>query len=1543
MLTSTIRSSVVPEATEMHNSAEVRAWIEGVVTQTWQDAKCGDGRCEAPFEFPEYGRFGCKADCNILTATAQITPIQIDIYYNFSHPKGSVSPIDLMQDAKWNLCPLEVDEVIGPKKIYHGSDCYYEEDQGFEDQVGHHMVEIDDVPDGQWTIVVKKDIFLKVAGAVRPRLNVTKEATNKRLLLASHYGQIRRKWEVTKYEELKAHVTKTNLTRAHEYLDLDQARENQTLTDNANTDETYDVVGNLTALEDRFTLNRTMVNVSLTTNSVCQNNFASASYLNVSSTAPLTLDDETWPYTQDELVENCECRDAANKFNAVTDSLTHCYCFLPSGVSQPSSSQLADAEKIACTETMRWILTGSETSSWNWGLQRAWTMNAGLQDDAKLAADAEFNQVLDWLSSISPVTFFEINQIKGTDETKLAEASLDTLKEDNALSERAADPNAARVAEATRDEYPYYEQLVDLIDARLAIVDTDEMRLPLYLSPPEFPFNFTYMNEGGLEIANAKYPGFDLHVDVDLELVEWNPAVLEREEYAFMSCNLETRAEQYVGTCVKPEDVTTPLLTNPGTGAIEPYLQQPRYQRLCDAICYCSEAQTDSYGRIRFKNGCDVLAGPGHHCTCEMCERMEQFDNVIYPSNYTGIAGRRLLEEQEPRAPRDWSAPHRAHWDARGPTRRGARPGLGRRRLLQSQTDLDDILAAVQDLSTRQSNLDTKVDSVRTAQAVANQEAQQHHADTSLETIIRAGFDDLKRGTDSLSSSLDEILAKQQQALAAAQESRQIQERPNALAEAGLRQIEKLARAVEKQTESIHAAYASNAFTGVEQYVAVQENAVVTRERKAKENMLMNQPCQMKVMYYSFELDNFNNTVPPIAYRERFVGLNNRVVAGMLVYVERKNLIECPSNRFEAIDRTCSGGRDISSFGIDPVFKLGTPLYNADYDNYETITRVYNCSAYENADAGIYATYNDNSSATTHGNHYPFCQELFNGRDIPYGFRHKSIPGFEAGFPYFFDINLSADDAKRWIDVMNYGLMIDDVKTDKVTAQLVVYNAELGYFGNVMVFFQFTDGGKIEVTHSVNTIKVELYETADDFVRFAMEILLVIGIVWSVYEEVLDMFHTRREKGTYMAYFASVWNYIDVASITIHVVTVVMWFTFGWNLAAQFSPEIHYDIYKNIEASSFNTNLRVPNQMVELGSIFLEMKQLVDYLQTYMTLSGINIILMLLRILKLMDFQPRLGVITHTLALASPDLMHFFVIFITIFMGYAFIGHVIFGYTSSHFADMTASVNSLFQNLLGDITYFMEDFKSANGLNFAVGMIYFYSFNIFVLMILFNFLLAIICDAFGEVKANASESVSVTTELAPMMRDAWRNTFRSMYPSHVPEERVRRQLRIWMGENPDDSEEDEVEESADHIFKYDGEKEIDSAGLKRVLRRCVIETYQRTADAKFLLSQRGEGFLGRGKKNTRALATAEEIEAAAEMLLQQVGQEPEQADSDEDGPSEIEKLQESLEKLLKAQQRLVEGQVKVIEGQARMADRQERLSDLEKKILGVLNKAPDRT
>lgn len=1570
-LTSTLKANLIPEETMMKGSAEVRSWIADVVTTTWQDARCGDGRCEAPFEYPEYGRFGCKADCNLLKSAAQITPIQIDVYFNFSHPKGSVSPIDLMNDAAWNLCPMEVDELIGPKKIFHGSDCYYEEDQKFDEQVGHIVREIDDVPDGDWSVVVKKDIFLKVAGAVRPRLNVTVEAKNKRLLLAAHYGQIRRKHEVATYEWVKSELDRTNHSIAlYELWDANRLLNETELEKNgtgSNAVEDYFAngwyAGNQTRLEEEYELNQTMVNNSFDPGSGCLENFMKEDYLNVTDYAsvPISLNNTSFQYVFNKESMQSACRCLAGQENPA-DTQEYCYCYgpptvNPDSVVDPVENRLLSFEEArarACSETMRWILLGAGTS-WENHYAGVWSKAGNAQNNITALADAEFAEVLTWLSQISPVTFFEINQMSGIDETRLDEASLDTLKDDNVLTERASDGNASVVANARREDYPYKEMLVELIDNRLVNVDVPSLVTPIYLSPPVFPFNFSYMVPGALEIANERYPNDDLHADVDVDIVEWNPAVLAREQYAFMTCNLESRAEQYIGTCAKPSDLNGPLVDNEITGASEVYLTQARFQRLCEAVCYCAETGVDAEGAAITKVGCSTIAGDGYYCTCEVCERTLQFDNVIYPApNQTAASGRRLLAHggvaledsmaMSARVP--WAAPHRRRLLENGPGRR--RAGGGRSLL---QTDTDTILEAVQALSLKQDALDTKVEAVKSNQALANQEANEHHADASLENIIKAGFDDLKKNTDSLSASLEEILAKQQQALAAAQESLQIQERTNALSEAAERAIDKLEAAVQKQKESINKAYLDEAFgqketaEAISQYVAIQEDAVVTRERKAKENYLMNSPCQMKVLYYSFTLDNFNNTDPPIAYRERFIGLNNRVLAGMLVYVERKNLKKCPSSRFDAIDATCSGGRDVSSYGVDPVFKLGTPLYNADYDNYETLTKVYNCSAFE-ANLGVAATYNDGTDPAVTGNFAPYCSELYNPRDIPYGFRHKSLPGYDAGFPYFFDINLSADEAQRWVDVMNYGLMIDDIKTQKVSAQIVVYNAELGYFGNVMVFFEFSEGGKVQVTHAVNTIKVELYDSDADMFRLAMEVVLCLGVIWSVYEELMDVFETKKATGTYAAYFASVWNYVDVASIGLHVLTIIMWFTFGLNLAANFAPDIHYDIYKNLEASAFVTNLKVPNQMVEMGAMFLEMKSLVEYLQLYMTFSGINIMLLLGRILKLMDFQPRLGVITHTLALATADLTHFFVIFAMIFMGYAFIGHVIFGYSSSHFADITASVNSLFQNLLGDITYFMEDFKTSSGLNFVVAMIYFYTFNIFVFMILFNFLLAIICDAFGEVKANASESVSVTTELGPMLRDSWRTTFKSFYRNHVPEDRVRRQLKIWKGENPDDSDEAEHEEGPEKVIKYGDAKELDVAGLRRVLRRCVIETYQRSAESAFLLSNKsGGGFAGFGKstkKQREPLATAAEIEAAADMLMAQMGAEPEGADEEDDGPGELELLQGSLEKLLKAQQRLVEGQVKVIEGQARMADRQERLSDLEKRILGVLEKPPGR-
>jgi hypothetical protein len=87
-----------------------------------------------------------------------LTPIQVDLNWNFGHPLGSVPASDLLQQSLWNLCPF-----VTP----YSPQCYYNTDNAFTQLTGSASFPIIDSPDGKWTLDVKRDIFDKVGGSVR--------------------------------------------------------------------------------------------------------------------------------------------------------------------------------------------------------------------------------------------------------------------------------------------------------------------------------------------------------------------------------------------------------------------------------------------------------------------------------------------------------------------------------------------------------------------------------------------------------------------------------------------------------------------------------------------------------------------------------------------------------------------------------------------------------------------------------------------------------------------------------------------------------------------------------------------------------------------------------------------------------------------------------------------------------------------------------------------------------------------------------------------------------------------------------------------------------------------------------------------------------------------------------------------------------------------------------------------------------------------------------------------------------------------------------
>lgn len=74
----------------------------------------------------------------------------------------------------------------------------------------------------------------------------------------------------------------------------------------------------------------------------------------------------------------------------------------------------------------------------------------------------------------------------------------------------------------------------------------------------------------------------------------------------------------------------------------------------------------------------------------------------------------------------------------------------------------------------------------------------------------------------------------------------------------------------------------------------------------------------------------------------------------------------------------------------------------------------------------VEVTYDLGVQTSATSNPAPYCAELYNARELPYGFFSFDLPQlFGEGFPVFFDINLSADEVQTFYQYVEEGLYYD--------------------------------------------------------------------------------------------------------------------------------------------------------------------------------------------------------------------------------------------------------------------------------------------------------------------------------------------------------------------------------------------------------------------------------------------------------------------------------------------------------------------------------------
>ncbi|CAI5981567.1 unnamed protein product, partial [Closterium sp. NIES-64] len=481
--------------------------------------------------------------------------------------------------------------------------------------------------------------------------------------------------------------------------------------------------------------------------------------------------------------------------------------------------------------------------------------------------------------------------------------------------------------------------------------------------------------------------------------------------------------------------------------------------------------------------------------------------------------------------------------------------------------------------------------------------------------------------------------------------------------------------------------------------------------------------------------------VPLCMYRAWLACVASRsVLVGLVIVQYRWNSDRCGNSRFHFQD-ACVGGESSRAFGVNPVFLPSSSLYNPN-------VAVSNTTAFTNQ---------------------PFANPFeLNAKGLPFGFQQLvsptspspmrttspsspdpflPLPG-SGRFPIVFDVNLDNAGATRRLQYLVDGFFIDNY-TRTIHVGLITRNANEHLFTATKATLTVQSGGSMEASFQVQPVNVEYYNMneSSNVLRLVVELLFVAAVAWSIVEEVKEMLWTWKvQRRSFWHYASKGWNWVDWLSIALQITAIAIWISVAVTRAQGFTIQPHYDIYYTLDDNPRYWSLPNPPVGYQAAMSAVDTLGFVTNLcAVYFALQGINVFIMVLRLLKLMDFQPNMGIMTRSLRVAMPSLLHFFILFFVVFVAYATYGYLVFGMTLVQFSTLWLSLQTCFYMIVGQFGVFW--FQQMVGWQYAAAMVFWFSFVIIFCFILFNFLIAIIVDAFMAVKESTEKAPAIYQDM----------------------------------------------------------------------------------------------------------------------------------------------------------------------------------------------------
>jgi hypothetical protein len=389
---------------------------------------------------------------------------------------------------------------------------------------------------------------------------------------------------------------------------------------------------------------------------------------------------------------------------------------------------------------------------------------------------------------------------------------------------------------------------------------------------------------------------------------------------------------------------------------------------------------------------------------------------------------------------------------------------------------------------------------------------------------------------------------------------------------------------------------------------------------------------------------------------------------------------------------------------------------------------------------------------------FGYCDKRQHGELVPCPFTPKEDTNL---FEVWLDALDAPDSVALQFDDLKNARFIDQ-STKYIEVRMVVFNAELatGILGSLRVKFEFQRGGAIKKFVTLNSFHTEPYHAMEIAMMDVFFFVLVFQMTYSEMKEMVPMI----VRGKFMEYMGF-WNIIDWMSIIVSFIMLVLWIiivTFTMLLAGELDKAETLErenLFGGLAVQDWAPNTSTSPSAVGVKRndvkalkdhyelIYTSADEIIGFVEILRMVCAIFCLVLIFRFFKSFAAQPKLAQVTDTIYSSGVDIIHFFFVFSIITLCYCIAGMVIFGTQLFEFSTLTKAFMTSFKTLMGDF-----DFEAQYATDQFAAFAWFWSFNIVVLLVMLNMLLAIVMDEYSTVKSKALEATTLWAQTSTLLR-----------------------------------------------------------------------------------------------------------------------------------------------------------------------------------------------